>query len=178
MTILQAKSKGLEFTIERSPQTPKYIYSDGVKLRQVLINILGNAIKFTKVGSVTLVVGCEESDNEIRLKFRVTDTGFGIAPNEIAGIFDSFNLMDMQMPEMDGLEATKRIRSQEKELNLVPLKIVAMTANVLKEDIDRCLASGMNDHLGKPILMADLRDCLERWIDPAALQAAIDMQTL
>jgi signal transduction histidine kinase/CheY-like chemotaxis protein len=294
MLILQAKSKGLEFTIERSPQTPRYIYSDIVKLRQVLINILGNAIKFTKVGSVALVVDCEESDNAIRLKFQVTDTGFGIAPNEIEGIFDSFKqsesgkksmegtglglaisrkflqmmggdiqvqsklgigttvtfdivaqiseasfypipvfsnsvnllgsrdvkillaednrvnqmvatamlkrlgyqvdivsngievlraidqkfydiiLMDMQMPDMDGLEATIRIRSQEKELNLVPLKIVAMTANVLKEDIDRCLASGMNDHLGKPILMADLRDCLERWIDPEVLQAAID----
>ncbi|MDR1838116.1 MAG: response regulator [Treponema sp.] len=58
--------------------------------------------------------------------------------------------MDVQMPEMDGYEATRRIR----ELNVPQaetIKIIAMTANVFREDIERCLEAGMNDHLGKPL---------------------------
>lgn len=62
--------------------------------------------------------------------------------------------MDMQMPEMDGLEATRKIREQG---NNIP--IIAMTANVFKEDIDRCIAAGMNDHIGKPL---DLKNVLEK----------------
>jgi CheY-like chemotaxis protein len=59
-------------------------------------------------------------------------------------------LMDVQMPEMDGYEATRRIRAMGvPEAEKVP--IVAMTANVFRADIDRCIESGMNDHLGKPI---------------------------
>jgi signal transduction histidine kinase/ActR/RegA family two-component response regulator len=62
-------------------------------------------------------------------------------------------LMDIQMPEVDGFEATRHIRNLEKERGLTPeaIPIIAMTANVFKEDIEKCLAAGMNDHLGKPI---------------------------
>ncbi|MDR0856362.1 MAG: response regulator [Clostridiales bacterium] len=72
-------------------------------------------------------------------------------------------LMDCMMPEMDGYEATQRIRALPvPRARLVP--IIAMTANVFKEDIDKCLASGMNGHIGKPIdygkLWAILRDTL------------------
>jgi signal transduction histidine kinase/ActR/RegA family two-component response regulator len=59
-------------------------------------------------------------------------------------------LMDIHMPEMDGYEATRRIRESGRE-NAETIPIVAMTANVFKEDIERCKAAGMNDHLGKPI---------------------------
>jgi len=62
----------------------------------------------------------------------------------------SLILMDIQMPEMDGYEATRSIRSYEHDAaGRIP--IVAMTANVFKEDVERCLSCGMNDHLGKPI---------------------------
>ena len=72
----------------------------------------------------------------------------------------SLILMDVQMPEMDGYEATLRIRDLPcEQAKKVP--IIAMTANVFKEDIERCLASGMDDHIGKPIdideVMAKLR---------------------
>jgi signal transduction histidine kinase len=59
-------------------------------------------------------------------------------------------LMDIHMPEMDGYEATRRIRASGHE-NAATIPIVAMTANVFREDIERCKAAGMNDHLGKPI---------------------------
>jgi len=65
---------------------------------------------------------------------------------------DKYNmiLMDVQMPEMDGYEATSRIRSLDLP-NAKTIPIIAMTANVFREDIDKCLASGMNGHIGKPL---------------------------
>ncbi|MDR3364945.1 MAG: response regulator [Clostridiales Family XIII bacterium] len=59
--------------------------------------------------------------------------------------------MDMQMPEMDGLEATRLIRASE-AMNAASIPIVAMTANVFREDIENCIAAGMNGHIGKPIM--------------------------
>ena len=64
-------------------------------------------------------------------------------------------LMDMQMPQMDGLEATRRIRAHNNSwAHEIP--IVAMTANVFREDIERCLEAGMNAHVGKPVNLAEL----------------------
>jgi len=58
--------------------------------------------------------------------------------------------MDIQMPEMNGYDATREIRlSNHAQANIIP--IVAMTANVFDEDVDKCRAAGMNAHLGKPI---------------------------
>jgi signal transduction histidine kinase len=72
-------------------------------------------------------------------------------------------LMDVQMPAMDGYDATKRIRSGHgPEAATIP--IVAMTANVFREDIERCLASGMNEHLGKPINLEELLAVLRRYL--------------
>jgi len=58
--------------------------------------------------------------------------------------------MDIQMPEMDGYEATRRIRALDiPQAQTIP--IIAMTANVFREDIEKCLEAGMNSHVGKPI---------------------------
>ena len=74
-------------------------------------------------------------------------------------------LMDIQMPEMDGYEATRRIRASG-----VPrareIPIVAMTANVYREDVEKCIESGMNDHVGKPIDVNDIADKLVRYLAP------------
>jgi CheY-like chemotaxis protein len=75
--------------------------------------------------------------------------------------------MDMQMPEMDGLEATRAIRALEiPEARIIP--IVAMTANVFREDIENCLEAGMNDHIGKPldisIVIAKIRQYIGKGI--------------
>ena len=71
--------------------------------------------------------------------------------------------MDLQMPEMDGFTATRIIRTSGKE-RAEDIPIVAMTANVFKEDIDKCLEAGMNGHIGKPLVIEDVISTLERYI--------------
>jgi CheY-like chemotaxis protein len=70
-------------------------------------------------------------------------------------------LMDVQMPHLDGLEATVKIRQLEAERNCARTPIIAVTANI---DRDRCLSSGMDDYLFKPVLLNDLSMMLERWL--------------
>jgi signal transduction histidine kinase/DNA-binding response OmpR family regulator len=71
--------------------------------------------------------------------------------------------MDVQMPEMDGYDATRRIRALEGG-KAQPIPIIAMTANVFREDIEKCLESGMNDHVGKPIDFAEVMDKLRQYL--------------
>ena len=68
-------------------------------------------------------------------------------------------LMDVQMPELDGLEATRRIRARWPDLGV---RIVAMTANAMAGDRDACLAAGMDDYVSKPVRPAELATALER----------------
>jgi len=85
---------------------------------------------------------------------------------------DKYDLifMDMQMPQMDGLEATREIRKYESSLienqtrrSFVP--IVAMTANVFKEDIEKCLEAGMNAHIGKPLDIKEVMEMMQRCLE-------------
>ena len=80
-------------------------------------------------------------------------------------------LMDLHMPEMDGFEATAAIRN---ELGLTTLPIIAMTANVMKGERERCLAAGMDDYVSKPIDRAELLRTLSRWAPAAAGSSAGD----
>ena len=78
-------------------------------------------------------------------------------------------LMDMQMPVMDGVTATLEIRKEER---FKDLPVVAMTANAMQGDRDRCLAAGMNDHVAKPIEPEDLWKALLKWVKPRHSTAA------
>jgi signal transduction histidine kinase len=71
-------------------------------------------------------------------------------------------LMDLQMPEMDGYEATMEIRKIEQKITRKPVPIIAMTANVFKEDIEKCLSAGMDDHVGKPLDIKELTKKLRK----------------
>jgi CheY-like chemotaxis protein len=71
--------------------------------------------------------------------------------------------MDVQMPEMDGYEATRHIRALDMP-RAKEIPIVAMTANVFKEDVEKCLAAGMNGHLGKPIDFDEMISVMIRYL--------------
>lgn len=289
----RAKEKCLDFKMDVASDVPRGLVGDTLRLQQVLINLLGNAIKFTERGQVTLKITAQQIDpSQARLLFCVTDTGIGMpdydreklfqpfsqvdgsitrrfggtglglaisrnllqlmggefsvesAPGkgssfgfelvlglsflssqypsgtvipaqgyfgkllagtrvlvaednlinqqvvreflnlsgitvEIAnngkeamallehGAFDAV-LMDMHMPEMDGFEATKLIRSQAR---FAELPMIALTAGVTKEERERCIALGMNDFIAKPINPKKLMWTLVQWIKPTGVIA-------
>jgi two-component system sensor histidine kinase RpfC len=91
----QAKAKSVEFVVSIMPEVPPAVRGDAHHLRQVLINLAGNAVKFTERGSVTLHVSQqEETEAAVRLKFSVRDTGVGIPPEAQQRIFESFTQAD------------------------------------------------------------------------------------
>jgi two-component system sensor histidine kinase RpfC len=91
----QAAAKGIEFVVSIMPEVPPLVRGDPHYLRQVLINLSGNAVKFTERGSVTVHVSAQgESETEVRVKFSVRDTGIGIAQEAQGRIFDSFTQAD------------------------------------------------------------------------------------
>ena len=290
------EEKGLRFETAVGPGVPDQLLGDRVRLNQVLINLVGNALKFTAEGEVQLEVKEISSGPErIRLLFQVSDTGIGIPPDQQRAIFDNFSqassdttrkfggtglglsickqivelqggrigveseagegstfffdlefgkatstqsesasneaaepeampapmrillvednllnqklackvlegmgmdvsiasngveavdmharkplefiLMDIQMPVMDGYEATERIRAMEGPAGKVP--IVAMTAHAFADQAGKCRAAGMDGFLTKPFHPQDLRRALLQ--SPAAPTPAADFASL
>ncbi len=288
---VRARQKHLELHYRLQPGVPEVVAGDAGRLRQIVINLVGNAIKFTEQGEVTLEVQPESQEKGCRsLHFSVRDTGIGISPEKQAAVFDAFSqadgstarryggtglgltisrrlvemmggriwmesamgrgstfhftarfglsvsaqslhqpsstvfqvpqppgsspgkqrkfrillaedhavnkklarcllekhghsvvvasngreaisavekqafdlvLMDIQMPEMDGLSATVAIRERERETgNHLP--IIAVTAHAMKGDQDRCLEAGMDGYITKPIKVAELLAAIEQ----------------
>ena len=286
----KAHAKGLDLQCRVDPILPKVLVGDALRLGQVLINYVGNAIKFTTSGSITLSIQLQGvSAHELMIRFGVTDTGIGLTQEQINRLFQSFEqadtattrkfggtglglaiskglvkamggevgvqsspgsgscfwftallgsepvathedasdqlppstglrslrgarvllvedneinqevaqemlrraglevdlaedgqiaidrvkasfaagapydvvLMDMQMPVVDGMTATRQIRLNHKTEHL---PIIAMTANAMGSDRDRCLASGMNDFVSKPIEPERLWKTLQTWV--------------
>jgi CheY-like chemotaxis protein len=91
---LKAEDKGLQLLFERTPEVPQFVRTDEVKLRQVLINLLNNAIKFTSEGGVSVrvrsAIGNEEDSSHYQLQFEVEDSGAGIAKEELDSLFEAF----------------------------------------------------------------------------------------
>lgn len=71
--------------------------------------------------------------------------------------------MDVRMPEMDGYEGTRRIRALALP-SAGKIPVIAMTANVFREDIEKCLEAGMNDHVGKPLNLEDVLAALRKYL--------------
>lgn len=283
-----ARAKDLELVFGYSENLPGQVMGDPTRVKQVLYNLVSNALKFTADGEVALHAEVIELNQEsVKIVFSVTDTGIGISMDRQTAIFQSFTqadmsttrkyggtglglsicselvhlmggeigvkskpgqgskfafdiefpisghpgedavpfdsesalvepaleqeamrvlvvednpinqklacrrleklghqvelvesgraafeavqssgydcvLMDIQMPDMDGFEATQTIRSYEAEERLPPLYIIAMTAHAMQGDKERCIAAGMDDYIAKPFRVEFLRGALER----------------
>ena len=284
---VQARDKGLTLSWELAPEVPEIVLGDPNRLRQVLLNLLGNAVKFTASGGVDLeICVTQAADGGEQLRFAVTDSGAGIAPERQSRLFEPYAqedastarrfggtglglsicrhlvelmggsigltsepglgsrfwftlpcrreirlppapvpaaaprqperrarasrvllvedhpanqklalwllqregyqvtlaengaealrlmkalafdlvLMDVQMPVMDGIEATRRIRELERERGDKHHPIVAMTAGAIAGDREKCLAAGMDDYISKPIAAELLLAKLGQWL--------------
>ena len=273
LVAVEAERKGLRLEVDIDAALPSLVVGDGQRLRQVLLNLLNNAVKFTPSGHVRLEIRALEG---ARVRFEVSDTGIGIPRDKHREIFRAFTqadnsitrryggaglglaisedlvrrmggalelesapgqgsrffftlplppapqplpaaaasqpaasnharlrillaednavnrraverllerlghevrsvgdgeqavaeafraqwdliLMDVQMPKMDGLEATRRLRQQEARAGRRRCRVVGLTAHTLAEDVQRCLDAGMDACLAKPFHLEDLR---------------------
>ena len=289
-----ARRKGVALELEVAPDLPDRVAGDAARLRQILLNLVGNAVKFTRHGRVLVrMQRLEESAVTLRLGIEVIDTGSGIEPDICRELFTPFFqadattqrqhggtglglaickrlveamrgsigvdsapgrgsrfhlqvelgaisqvqpdagttlpaddgslaplcgtvllvedapvnrmiashmlralglehieaengqqaldllqthrvalvLMDCQMPVLDGYSTTRRIREREAESGLARLPVVALTANALSGDEERCLAAGMDAYLPKPYTRVQLHGVLERWLGAKAAAA-------
>lgn len=116
---LRAEEKGLHFSLEIAPGTPTRLTGDPVRLNQILTNLLGNAIKFTEHGEVSLrVVSRQESTELLWLNFTIADTGIGIAAEQLGKVFESFQQADDEISATYGgtglgLSITKDLVEQQ-----------------------------------------------------------------
>ncbi len=95
MLWLRAREKGLEFHVEVAPDIPSELFGDEVRIKQVLINVLNNAIKYTKKGSVTLSIQCDGiNDGVANIVYSVADTGQGIRKESLPHLFTAFKRVD------------------------------------------------------------------------------------
>jgi CheY-like chemotaxis protein len=90
MIASRARLKGVGLCARIAPETPRSLLGDPIRLQQILINLLGNAVKFTQKGEIVLTVGPQGSGESAHLRFAVTDTGIGIPKEKLAAIFEDF----------------------------------------------------------------------------------------
>lgn len=100
---LRAQEKGVNFVLDYPPDLPTYLYLDEIRIRQVLFNLLGNAIKFTERGEIRLQVDFQwVSTKNIDLKLQISDTGIGIQASSLASIFEAFTQQEGQRAKKYG----------------------------------------------------------------------------
>ncbi len=92
----QAQSKGLEILLNIAPTIPRFIFADDLRLKQVLVNLLGNAVKFTDFGEIELKIETfgKAENGKTKYRFEVRDTGIGIKPDKLEKIFEAFSQED------------------------------------------------------------------------------------
>lgn len=96
MTSVKAKEKNLELVFDISPELPRALWGDDIRIRQILLNLLSNGVKYTREGKVTLRVTGRVQDERATLRFVVADTGIGIKQEELPKLFEAFERIDAE----------------------------------------------------------------------------------
>lgn len=115
MISMRAEEKNLAFRIISDPQLPQNLYGDEMRIKQCIVNLLTNSVKYTNEGSVTLEIACADIQEDLlNLRITVTDTGIGIKEEELHMLFDPFTRLDMMRNKSVegtglGLSITKRL---------------------------------------------------------------------
>lgn len=98
-----ATEKNIDLYVQFSPHVPQYIYGDNVRIRQIIINLIGNSVKFTAKGYIMIRFNAEEnSEGQLKLQFEVIDTGVGISHDKLGQIFKKFSQADESTTRMFG----------------------------------------------------------------------------
>lgn len=182
----RAKEKGLAFHLHWDPAAPEVVVGDALRLRQMLFNLLGNAIKFTETGSITLEI--RSQDPEKGVLFVIKDTGIGIAPEKIPSLFEEFSAageparmrygghglglsITRKLATLHG--GTLHLESQPGAGVTVQLNLPYETAGLsdLPEEVHATFDQGVPQFHGLKVLVADdepfnrelLRTVLEKW---------------
>ncbi|MDR2349662.1 MAG: hypothetical protein LBF41_03400, partial [Deltaproteobacteria bacterium] len=105
ITRIRAAKKRLLYDVRVRPDIPSLLFGDPVRIRQILINIINNAIKYTEKGHVQVIIGCQKADEEsVFLHFKVSDTGIGIKNEDLKLLFNEFTQLDQSKHK--GIEGT------------------------------------------------------------------------
>lgn len=163
----QCRDRGLHYDCRTKDRIDEYYIGDAMKLKQVLINILGNAVKFTpEGGSVNFdIEEVARFDGNATVRFIIRDTGIGMSKEYLPHIFDAFSQEDssstsqygstgLGMPEMDGVETTRQIRSVAG--NDTP--IIILTSFNWDDIADEARAAGVDTFVPKPLFAESVLD--------------------
>ncbi len=149
-------SASLNTISEKSETEKKEKVSDNKSQTDLQILIVEDNLINQKVALALL--------NKFGYKAQTADNGLIALEKMKQQKFDLI-FMDFQMPELDGYETTGRIRNGQSGICSPKIPIIAMTANAMKGDQEKCLIAGMNDFLSKPIIPAELEELLQKWVD-------------
>jgi two-component system sensor histidine kinase/response regulator len=157
-------------------ESPRLVATAPVE-RQVLQTFHGRHILLVEDNAVNQRVA-QRTLQKLAAEVTIANNGAEALERIAETAFDAV-LMDCQMPVMDGFTATRRIRERELAEGLgIHLPIIALSANVMSQDRDNCMAAGMDAHLGKPLEPSQLADCLGRYLKADVTPDAVDIAAL
>lgn len=158
---VKAEEKGLEIRQEFDQDIPGRLYGDELRIKQILINVLNNAIKYTDKGTITFGLSWEQTEpDSMLLKIRVTDTGIGMKEEELKHIFDAFQRLDEKRNQ--SVEGTGLGMTITKQL----IELMGGTAGSQKQYIEE----GFDDYLAKPVQSEKLEQMIFEYLPKRMIQ--------
>ena len=169
MVRIRAEKKDLVINYEIAPEVPRHVQIDQSKMRQVYINLLGNAVKFTKVGGVTMTIKKKPGSDDVQpvLLSEIRDTGRGIEKGEIAGIFHPFEQASDAVGSREGTGLGLAITKKLIELMSGSIRIESEwgkgTAVFLEQPVELAASNSVKDILQAPKTVSGLEDGQQDW---------------